>query len=233
LIKGLANAPVANNSFILNGPNGAITVKTATAAFFKNGVTADSAIVTAGAKLQVEGSLDAAGAIVATKVAIEIEKNLKLLGSLSTKDSINGTLKVNGVTVSVLPVTRFIDGSNARLSSLTLADLKDTDYVEIAGFINAAGMLIAAQVQRFDPPANPTNRSIIQGPVSSATANTMKILGVTVTVGPATLYEQSDKTPIGQTAFIAAIVPNVTVVKAKGKFIAPDQLAGEEVQLGQ
>jgi hypothetical protein len=54
-----------------------------------------------------------------------------------------------------------------------------------------------------------------------------------VTVGPATLYEQSDKTPIGQTAFIAAIVPNVTVVKAKGKFIAPDQLAGEEVQLGQ
>jgi hypothetical protein len=104
--------------------------------------------------------------------------------------------------------------------------------VEIAGYVNATGALIASQVQRYDP----SKRAFIQGPVSATTANTMKILGITVTVGPATLFEQSDKTPLpgGQTAFMNAIVPNVTVVKAKGKFTAPDQLdAVEEVQLGQ
>ena len=73
--------------------------------------------------------------------------------------------------------------------------------------------------------------------VSATTANTMTILGITVTVGTATQFENPDGTPFpgGQAAFIGAIVPNVTVVKARGTFTAPASLdaTGEEVQFDQ
>lgn len=233
-IKGIAAGAVGSGSFILNGPNGAITVKTASATFFKNGLAADSAIVAASAVLQVEGSLDATGAIVATKVAVEIEKTVKLLGGLSAKDDTAGTVTVNGVTVTVISVTRFVDSSSARLAPFTLADLTVNDNVQVAGYVNPAGRIIAAQVQRFDPPVD---RTFIQGPVSATTADTMTILGITVTVGAATQFEGPDGTPFpgGQTVFINSIVPGVTVVKARGAFTPPgslDATAGE-VQFNQ
>ncbi|KAF0221571.1 MAG: hypothetical protein FD174_340 [Geobacteraceae bacterium] len=236
LVKGIAAGTIANDSFTLNGPNGAITVKSAAAAFSKNGVAATSAIVTAGTLLQVEGSLDASGAVVATKVAVEIEKTVKLLGIMSAKDGTAGTLTVNGVKLTVVPPTRFIDSSSARLSPFTLADLiANVDHVGVAGFVDAAGKVIAAQVERFDSQGN--NRTFIQGPVSDKTANTMTILGITVTVGAGTRFENPDKTPFtgGPTAFIGAIVPNVTVVKARGTFTATGGLDATtgEVQLNQ
>jgi hypothetical protein len=234
LTRGLAAGAVANDTFALNGPNGAITVKTAAAAFFKNGVAATPAIVTTGTKLQVEGSLDAAGAIVATKVSLEIEKTVKLRGSLSAKDGTAGTVTVNGVTVSVVPVSRFIDSSKTGLAAFTLTDLLVGDNVEVAGFVDSTGKAVVAQIQRFDPPVN---RTFVQGMVSATAANTMTILGITVTVGPATQFKNPDGTPFpgGQAAFMGAIVPKVTVVKARGAFTAPASLdaTAEEVQFDQ
>lgn len=229
LVKGVAAGAIGDNSFALNGPNGAITVRTAGATFSRNGVVATSAIVTAGTRLQVEGSLDATGAILATKVAVEIEKTVKLRGGLSAKDSAAGTLAVNAVTATVVAGTRFIDSSSARLSPFTLADLSVGDNVEVAGFVNAAGEVVATQVQRF---SLPVSRTFVQGPVSAATAGNVSILGITVTVGVGTRYQRPDKTPFpgGEVAFISAIEPGVTVVKASGTFAAPgsiDARAGE------
>jgi hypothetical protein len=235
LARGLAAGAVANDNFTLNGPNGAITVKTnANTSFNKNGLSATPAIITVGTKLQVEGALDAAGAIVATKVSVEIEKTVKLRGSLGAKDGTAGTVTVNGVTVSLVPVSRFIDSSRAGLAPFTLTDLKIGDNVEVAGFVNTVGKVIVAQVQRFDLPVK---RTFIQGMVSASTANTMTILGISVTVGAGTQFEKPDGTPFpgGQAAFIGAIVPTVTVVKARGDFTAPasiDATTGE-VQFDQ
>ena len=234
LVRGVAAGGIAGNEFALNGPDGAITVKSSTASFVKNGVGATAAMVAAGAKLQVEGTLDAAGAIAATKVSIEIEKGMKVRGSLGAKDSVAGTLTVNGVTVAVLPVTRYADSSSARVSPFTMADLRLNDNIEISGLVDPAGKFVAAQVQRFDLPAN---RTLVQGPVSEVTAGTMTILGTTVTIGAGTRFEQPDGTPFpgGEAAFLGAVVPNVTAVKARGVFIPPNGLdaTAEEVQFMQ
>ena len=234
-IKGLA-AGIADGSksFILNGPNGAITVKGAAASFIKNGIPATAAIVTDGTTLQVEGSLDATGAVVATKVSVEIEKTVSLRGPLSAKDGTAGTVTVNGITVNVNPATRFIDSSSAQIAAFTLANLALNDNVQVDGLLKTDRSLVATQIQRFDPPAN---RIIIQGPVSATTSNSMTILGVSVTIGALTEFTKADGSPFpgGPAAFIAGIVPNVTVVKARGDFTAPSSLnaVNGEVQFNQ
>jgi hypothetical protein len=165
---------------------------------------------------------------------LEIEKTVKLRGSLSAKDGTAGTVTVNGVTVSVVPVSRFIDSSKTGLAAFTLTDLLVGDNVEVAGFVDSTGKAVVAQIQRFDPPVN---RTFVQGMVSATAANTMTILGITVTVGAGTQFKNPDGTPFpgGQAAFMGAIVPKVTVVKARGAFTAPASLdaTAEEVQFDQ
>src|SRR6185369_15830099 len=60
-LKGTANGSVVNNTFTINGPNGAITINTAAATFQKGGAAATAAIVAPGTTLEVEGSLRADG----------------------------------------------------------------------------------------------------------------------------------------------------------------------------
>jgi len=239
-IKGIAAGAVLNNAFTLNGPNGPVNVKVGNALFFSGGAAATSAIVAAGAQLEVEGSLDASGAIVATKVEIELEKNLKLEGNAAAGafNASAGTLSLNGVTVNIVATTRLRDASTNPAGALSLASIVLGDHLQITGFVTASGAFQASEVQRTQP----STVTLVQGPVSAKTATTLTILGLTVDTATiaqaADFIDNSTGTKVpgtgtlaqAQAAFFAKVLPGTTVVKAKGT-ISGSTLSASEVEI--
>ena len=251
-IKGIAVGGVANNTFTLNGPNGAITVTTTAASFLKGGAPATSAIAATGATLEVEGSLQADGSIAATRISIEVEKNVKLEGDLAAAADIDEaarTIRLNGVTVAVVDVTKLLDGSTliAHLTAFKTALSTGSQHLQITGVLDATGKVGASQVQRYAEPAKPI--SFIQGPVDSAdnTAQTLTIMGITVNTASVILAKDfvdnrlGMKTPfdiipaVSRTKFFEAITSEglgFAVVKANGTFTGAAMTA-EELELEQ
>jgi Domain of unknown function (DUF5666) len=72
-IKGVAAGPLSGNSFTIAGPDGTLTVTTTGATFLKGKNLADASIVVAGARLEVEGKVQADGSLAARKVEAENE----------------------------------------------------------------------------------------------------------------------------------------------------------------
>lgn len=212
-LKGTAAGAIDNNIFTLNGPNGPIQVTTASALFISNRAPATSAMVFAGATLEVEGTLQADGSVKATKVSAEIEQSVKLEGNALSDaySATSNTLTLNGVMVSITTVTRLIDRDGAILD---LASIAAGDHLQIYGVLdNATGTVSASQVQR----TNPDSTSYIKGPVSSVAFPDLTILGVNiVTSSVATQFQKSDDIFMTQVDFFASVTPGVTVIKAKG-----------------
>jgi hypothetical protein len=239
-IKGLAAGAVASNAFVLNGPNGAVTVRVASAQFLSGGAAATAAIVAVGAKLEVEGSIDSSGAIVATKVAIELEKNLKLEGNAAASafNATIGKLTLNGIAVSILPTTRKIDSSGTTAAALDLTAITVGDHLQITGYVDNAGAIKASMVQK----TKASSLVFIQGPVSAKTASALTILGITVDtsgIGQAKDFVDNNsgiKVPgtgtaaAAQAAFFAKVVAGTSVVKAKGA-VSGTSMAATEVEL--
>jgi hypothetical protein len=252
-VKGIAAGGLVGNTFTLNGPNGAITVDTASASFLKGGAAATSTIVAAGATLQVEGSLGSDGAIAASRVFIEVEKTVKLEGNLAAAadiDEVAGTIRLNGITVSVIGVTKLLDDSTliTNLAAFKSALATGSQHLQIAGFLdNGTGKVNASQVQRTAAPSKLI--TFIQGPVDllDAAAQTLTILGITVNT--AAIVQAGEfvdnrfglKAPFdaalaaSRTKFFAAVTSEgvgLAVVKAKGA-ISGAVLSATEVELEQ
>lgn len=212
-IKGTAAGPVAGNVFILNGSNGAITVDTASALFISNKAVATAAIVAAGVTLEVEGTLQADGSVKATKISVEMENSVKLEGNALANAYSAGTatLTLNGVTVAITTVTRLIDRNGVPLNP---GSIVAGDHLQISGVLDkVTGAVSASQIQR----TSPSSSSSIKGPVSSVASPALVILGVTVNTNSVTTqFRESDDIVLTQAGFFAAVIPGVTVVKAKG-----------------
>jgi Domain of unknown function (DUF5666) len=73
-IKGVAAGPISGNSFVMAGPDGTLTVTTSGAFFLQGQNPADASIVVAGARLEVEGKVQADGSLAARQVVAETGK---------------------------------------------------------------------------------------------------------------------------------------------------------------
>jgi hypothetical protein len=71
-IQGIAAGAVSGGSFALNGPNGVVTVNCNDATVFRGGA-ANSSIVAANATLEVEGTVQVDGSVLALKIKSETE----------------------------------------------------------------------------------------------------------------------------------------------------------------
>jgi hypothetical protein len=238
-VKGTAASAIVNSAFSLNGPNGPIIVTTATATFLKGGAAATSAIVAAGATLEVEGTLQADGSVKAIKISVEVEKTVKLEGN-ATAGAYNATantLTLNGVSVKIAATTRLLDTGGA----LTLNSIAAGNHLQVTGVVDATGSVSASQVQR----TSSSNLTFIQGPVSAKTSTAVTIMGITIDT--ATITQAGDfqdnrtgtKAAFGatlaeaRTAFFAAITTDgLTVVKAKGD-VSGTSLSATEVEVEQ
>jgi hypothetical protein len=225
-LKGVARSVVSGGSFSVAGPNGLVTVHVdSQTGYFRGSLAGDSSVVSVGTEVQIEGTLRNDGSLAATVVAAESEKNVRLEGNLlSRANDVNlaaGTIVLNGVTVRTVATTRFKDNrKTGQLAVLTLADLADGDHLQIDGFVDGAGAVIAAQVQRFDA----SQTIFIQGPVARITASDLTILGITVKATGETSCRKGTTTYPDFAAFALQVTPDASVVKAKGTFVPPTLL---------
>lgn len=214
-IKGVSSGPLSGNSFVMAGPDGTLTVTTSGAAFLRGNNAADASIVVAGARLEVEGKVQADGALVARQVETETERTVRLAGDLTAVSVPSGTLVLNNITVRTDKGTSFRDNRKTPpVANLSLPDLAPGDHLRVDGFLDGNGQVVASQVQRFDS----IRVTILEGPVTAVdlAGQRLTILGVTVTTKSGGEMSKGATPYADFAAFAAQVAPGSTVVKAKG-----------------
>ncbi len=159
-----------------------VTITGATS--FEGGTAADLAL---NVKVEVEGRLNDAGVLVATKIEVRRSAPVRIVAPVDSVNAAVNSLVVLGVTVKVDAVTRLEDQSSQHLLPFGLANLNTGDYVEIRGTETPAGSgaVLATLVER----TNLQQDTQLQGFVQSVSPPLFTVLGVQVTTNGGTQFE--------------------------------------------
>ena len=219
-LEGFITRFVSAADFDVSG----LPVSTAAGTAFEGGSAADLGL---DIKLEVEGTLSAAGVLVATKVDIRRSRAVRVVALVDSVDAANDAFVVLGITVKVDRLTRFEDKSAQDLQPFSLSDLAAGDYVEVRGleFPAGSGEMLAGILEREDPDAG----SELQGFVTSIAEPAFTILGVTISTGSGTDFRDENDAAIGSGAFFAALSAG-RLVKASGVEVADRSLDADEVE---
>lgn len=181
-------------SFVVNGQQ----VITNSSTMFEGGLSTDFAT---GVKLEAEGPLNAAGAIVATKISFR--SNIKIEANASNVTA-NTSLTVLGKAVAFNTTTRIDNGP-----------VVDGSHVEVRAMPDRNGGLIATRIVVLSP----SSKAFVQGPITAAdtAAGTLTILGFPLVSDAATQWRvssTSSEVAVSKTTFFGQLNAN-SVVKAK------------------
>jgi hypothetical protein len=210
-IEGLVTRFASAADFDVAGQR--ITTTAATA--YEGGSAASLAL---NVQVEVEGTFDASGSVVARKVQFRSESDLEFEGRLDAVDVAAGTLTVLGRTVRTTAVTRYEDHSAADLARFGLADLRVGDFVEVRAYQASTG-LVATLIERDDVQAT----TEVKGPASNVTAPSLQVAGVPVTTDARTEFRDKNGASISAAAFFAAAPGRE--VKVRGTFVGSVLLA--------
>jgi hypothetical protein len=137
-------------------------------------------------KLQVEGSLNDAGVLVATKVEIRQSASARIVTGVDSVSTAAGSFVALGITIKVDALTRLEDQSTQQVRPFALANLAAGDYVEVRGTESpvGSGQLLATLVERrnLQPDAQ------VEGFVQTVSPPTFAVLGVQVTTDVRTQF---------------------------------------------
>jgi len=199
-------------------------VTTSSTTAWENGLPED---LLPGVKVEVEGRIDARGALQARKVSYRW--NVRLQGAGAGVDAPSGTFQVLGLTVRTDALTEWRSSGGG--SALDLAGT-GSGPVQVRGYRARNGTdVIATRVERAND-----DRLILQGPVSArdAAGRSLSILGINVQASAGTEYRDAGDGPMSAAAFFDAVVPDATVVKARGRdasALAGATLAAEQLEV--
>jgi len=180
-------------------------------------------------KVEAEGTIDAAGTLVAERIIIKLTDSIRVEGTVSAVDLTARTVSTDvGLTFAIRTLTELEDDTSVGIDPFSLDALIPGDFIEVRGFLDGT-TLVAAELERadFDP------RTRMRGPVTTEdeVAGTVDILGVTVT-GMVGVTEYRDGAVINQAGF-HALVELGTFVEARwdaftSTAVTADQLSLEE-----
>lgn len=201
-----------------------IPVTTNAATVFEGGSAADLGL---NIKVEVEGSLNASGVLVADKVDIRRGNAVRVTANADSVNAAGNSLVLLGITVNVDALTRLEDKSSADVQNLSLANLNAGDYLEIRGaeFPAGSGTVLAALLEREDP----DTEAEIQGFVETVADPSFTILGVTVDTNAGTVFRDVDDSVISATDFFARLGQG-SLVAAEGTEVADTRIAATEVE---
>lgn len=212
-IEGLVTRFVSATDFDVAGR----PVTTNSATRFENGTAADLAL---NVKIEAEGSINAAGLLVATKIQFKRGNDAGVAGLVDsvTPDAsgLGGTLTVLGVTITVDNNTRIEDKGDARIEMFRLADIQVGNYVRVRGTENGVLRLTASRLER----RRVENDAWVRGTVRDLAQPNMTVLGVPVTTTASTQFEDTTATAFFATA-------GGRIVKAKGTEVSNTIVARE------
>jgi hypothetical protein len=210
-IEGLVTRYVSAADFDVAGQR----VTTVATTVYEGGSAASLAL---NAQVEVEGTFDASGRVVARKLQFRSEGDLEFEGRVDAVDAAAGTLTVIGRTVRTTAVTRYEDHSAADLERFGLADLRVGDYVEVRAYQGTSG-LVATLVERDDAQA----ATEVKGPATNVSAPTLQVAGVSVTTDARTEFRDKNGASIAAATFFAAAPGRE--VKVRGTFVGSVLLA--------
>ncbi len=219
-IEGFITRFVSAQDFDVAG----VTVVTNGNTAFDGGTATDLGL---NIKVEAEGSIDANGVLVATRIDIRRAKSVRATANVDSVDAANNSLVVLGITVTVDALTRLEDKSAADVDPLTLSDLNAGDYVQVRGdeFPAGSGNIQATIFERDDA----DTETILQGFVESVSDPSYTVLGVTIGTDGNTVFRDENNVVILATDFFSRVSVN-SLLKAKGTELSDTTIAATEVQ---
>ena len=213
-IEGLITRFVSATDFDVNG----IPVTTNGSTQYEGGTSADLAL---DRRIEVEGSLNASGVLVAEEIEFELEGSIRVG---ATVDSIAGVqVTLLGITFTLDANAEYEDDSALALPTFGLTDIRAGDYLEVRAF-DDNGTLVATRVERQDP----AGEVFLRGVAENVANPTFTILSVTIRTDGSTDFEDANGLLIPAASFFPQ-APG-SVVEATGQFVGGEILA-EEVEL--
>ena len=218
-LEGFITRFVAADDFDVAG----FPVTTTSGTTYEGGAAGDLAL---NIKVEVEGSLNANGVIVADEVDIRRAKAVRTTALLDSVNATNNSVVLLGITVNFDALTRLEDKSEAKVEPLTIDDLAAGDYVEVRGEENPAGSgeILASIFERLDP----DTETILQGFAETVTQPSFTILGVTIETSGSTVFRNEAGTVLSAAEFFGQVT-NGSLVKAKGTESSATTITADEV----
>jgi hypothetical protein len=218
------------------------------AIFFVNGQPVDATTATLepgtlqlanDLRVEAEGTINSSGILIAEKIESrggDVELQAQVNGIEVTNTSLNEgnitlLLVVQGPQTLVVQTnsrTQFDDKTDT-VDPMRLADIAVGDYLEIRGFVDDGGAVVATEVRRdgLDGDDLSGEDVVLQGPVSSSITNTsITILGVTFSTDASTEFENLLEQPISSSEFYG-FLGSGTLVKLKDDSVPGDGIADE------
>jgi hypothetical protein len=168
-----------------------IPVTTTGSTNYVNGTSADLGL---NRKVEVEGSINASGVVVATNVELKLSNFIRIEGRVGATGAASVT--IFGVVINTNAVTRFEDKSAADLETFSLSNVNVGDYLETRGYEDASGV-VATQVERDDFRGDVAIRAF----VDSVSDPTFTIRGVPIQTGAGTEFRDVNDQPISAGVF--------------------------------
>ncbi len=180
-IEGFITRFVSPTDFDVNGQ----PVTTNAQTDFEEGSPAELGL---NVKVDVDGTIDASGTLVADDVDIEREAEDEIEARVDSVDVAGQRLVVLGIPVRVDDSTRLEDQSDEGVRPFSLSDLRAGDFVELRGFAEA-GTFRATVLERED---DDEDTVVLEGPIGSIDDPEFEIFGVTIEVDGSTEFEGDD-----------------------------------------
>ncbi|MGB0848831.1 MAG: DUF5666 domain-containing protein [Thiolinea sp.] len=143
-LEGVVTAFTSSVQFSVNGQR----VVTNASTRFEHGIAAD---IQLNSLLEVEGSINASGVLVATEVSLkqsDSSASSEIEGRILTLDQAGRTLTLGASTVVVDNNTRITEEVNDRYLSLSFTDLRVNDEIEVYGSRLSDGRILALTIER-------------------------------------------------------------------------------------
>ncbi len=195
-VEGIVTSRTSVNDFEVNG----LQVYTNASTVYENGLEGDVAV---NVMVEVEGTVNDAGVLVAEKVEfLSHEKTeVGIEGIVEQVDPRNSAVTVFGIKITVNSSTIFNDESDR---SFSFGNVQPGDLIEVDGFIDDGGRVVAVKVERINPSEPEYGLS---GPVDAGSESDtafFSILGVKVDVSGSSFEDENGK-PITAGDFFALI----------------------------
>ena len=186
-IEGFITRFVSASDFDVEG----VRVTTTGSTTFTNGTSADLGL---NRKVEVEGSINASGVVVAANVELKLSNFIRIEGRVDAVGAASVT--IFGVVINTNAVTRFEDKSSADLETFNLSNINVGDYLETRGYEDATGV-VATQVERDDFRGDVAIRAF----VDTVSDPTFTIRGVQIETNAGTEFRDLNDQPISSGVF--------------------------------
>ncbi len=144
-LEGLITAFVSQTDFNVNG----MSITTYFGTEFEHGNAADLGL---NIRVEVKGTINNNGILLADKVEFRFfdDAALQIEGLVEGIDYINSIITISRTNILITGYTQFEDESDENLRTVTFDDIRIGDFLEVVGFTDGSGQIVAYKVERED-----------------------------------------------------------------------------------